>query len=201
MTHQDQDAPSLLRQAIRERAVVLPHGMLKVDAFLNHQVDPQLLGAIGAYLAEAFRNKGVTKVLTAESSGIAPAVMVGVMLGVPIVFAKRALPVTMAGVPVFTEATTSPTKGGWVDLFVSSEVLKLGDLVLIIDDFLASGQTIRALLRIIQQGGGQPVGVGVVIEKASLNGRALIAKDFPEIRIVSVATITGMSRGGTINFA
>lgn len=201
MSNKDLDARAMLQKAIREQGEVLARGTLKVDTFLNHQVDTPLMVEIGRWLADTFRQEGPTKILTAETSGIPPALMTAIALGVPLVFAKRALPVTMAGMLVHTETTMFPTKGGWVDLFVSSEVLRPPDRVLIVDDFLASGQTILALLRICQKAKCQVVGVGAVIEKRFQHGRRLIERVFPQTKIFSVATIVSMSRGGMITFA
>lgn len=201
MSNKDLDARAMLQKAIREQGEVLDRGILKVDAFLNHQVDTLLMVEIGRCLADTFRQESPTKVLTAETSGIAPALTTAIALGVPLVFAKRELPVTMAGMLVYTEATIPPNKGGWVNLFVSSEVLLPPDRVLIVDDFLASGQTILALARICQKAGCHVVSVGAVIEKRFQRGQETIRRVFPNLRIVSMAIITSISRSGTITFA
>lgn len=160
-----------LEERIRQDGQNLGRGILKVDGFLNHQVDPALMMAVGQKLAKHFEHLAVTKVLTAEISGITPAVMTGLTLNVPVVYARKHKPITMPD-EVYVECAPSHTKGKVVELMVSPEYLSSSDKVLIVDDFLASGNTIMALLRIIQRAGATPVGVGAVIEKAFEGGRA-----------------------------
>ncbi|HMO24099.1 MAG TPA: xanthine phosphoribosyltransferase, partial [Candidatus Melainabacteria bacterium] len=130
----------------------LGNGILKVDSFMNHQIDPILMKAVGEEFARLFEEVKPSKILTAESSGIAPALATGMSLKLPIVFARKNKPVTMAGAD-FRETATSHTKGGEVDLVVSSEYLKPEDRVLILDDFLATANTIAALVRLIRTSG------------------------------------------------
>lgn len=199
--NQERDAQLWLQETITKQAVVIDGRMLKVDTFLNHLIDTQLMEAVGKWLADAFRQENPTKILTAESSGIAPAFAVAIALGIPIIFTKRALPATMTSSVVYVESSMSPTKGRMVDLYVSAEVLQPPDRILIIDDFLASGQTISALARICQKAGCHLVGVGAVIEKRFQRGQETIRREFPNLRIVSMAIITSMTRSGTITFA
>jgi xanthine phosphoribosyltransferase len=148
----------------------LGNGVLKVDSFMNHQVDPQLMRFIGEEFARRFSATKPTRILTAETGGIAPAVSAGMALNVPVVFARKNQPITMAPEP-YREKSTSPTHQKQVELIVSTEYLEKSDRVLIVDDFLASARTIVALEKLIQQSGAELVGVGAVIEKAFLNGR------------------------------
>ncbi|GAB4561103.1 MAG: xanthine phosphoribosyltransferase [Anaerolineae bacterium] len=186
-----------LKQKILEEGQNLGRGILKIDSFLNHQVDPAFMKAIGEALAERFRAYGVTKVITAEISGITPAVMTGLALGVPVVYARKSRPITMIAEP-YRETAPSHTKGRVVELMVSPEYLQPGDRVLLIDDFLATGQTIAALVRIVQRSGATLVGIGAVIEKAFEGGRDQLKH--LGVPIEALAVITRMENG-LIEFA
>jgi xanthine phosphoribosyltransferase len=168
----------------------LGRGILKVDSFINHQVDPQLMMEAGRQLAAAFVPCRVTKVLTAEISGIAPALTTALTLNVPLVYARKTKPVTMTE-PVYVEAAPSHTKGVAVFLMTSPEFLQPGDRVLIIDDFLASGQTIMALVRMVQHAGAELAGIGALIEKAFEGGReSLQALGVPLHALVTIQSMT-----------
>ncbi len=162
-------------EALKERILRdgknLGRGILKVDGFINHQVDPVLMMEAGRELAAHFRSVDATKVLTAEISGIAPALTTALELGIPLLYARKTKPVTMTE-PVFVEAAPSHTKGVSVFLMASPEFLTPEERILIIDDFLASGQTIHALVRMVQHAGAELVGIGALIEKAFEGGRA-----------------------------
>jgi xanthine phosphoribosyltransferase len=163
-----------LRERILSEGRVLGGGILKVDAFVNHQVDPLLMQGIGYEFARRFRAQHPTRILTAEISGIAPALAAGMMLQVPVVFARKTKPITIADEPYQANAP-SHTKGGEVTLMVSREFLCADDRVLIIDDFLATSRTIRALAQLVQQSGAKLVGIGAVIEKSFEGGRTALA--------------------------
>ncbi len=142
-----------LRQRILDEGENLGNGILKIDSFLNHQLDPELMEAVGEEVAIRFADTHPTRILTAEVSGIIPAVMAGKAMGnLPVVYARKHKPITMME-PVYVDSAPSHTKGGEVMLMVSPEFLHAGDRVLIVDDFLASGKTINALCRIVQNGG------------------------------------------------
>ncbi|UCE01124.1 MAG: xanthine phosphoribosyltransferase [Chloroflexota bacterium] len=180
-------------QALKDRILKegknLGDGILKVDGFINHQVDPQLMDQCGQELARRFRHVGATKVLTAEISGIAPALTTALHLGLPVVYARKSKPITMPD-QVFLTLTPSHTKGRTVELIVSPEYLAGGERILIIDDFLASGATILGLVRLAQTAGAVIVAIGAVIEKKFEGGRgALAALGVP---IESLAVITAM---------
>lgn len=149
-------------------------GILKVDPFINHQVDPVLMDACGQELAARFKSTNPTKVLTAEISGIAPALMTAKYLNVPVVYARKHKPITMPDT-VYLTVAPSHTKGGVVELIVSPEYLANGERVLIIDDFLASGATIAGLVRLAQTAGATLVGIGALIEKTFEGGRDLLS--------------------------
>lgn len=170
----------------------LGNGILKVDGFINHQVDPMLMDTCGRDLASRFERVGATKVLTAEISGIAPALTTAAHLGLPVVYARKTKPVTMPD-QIYLTLAPSHTKGRMVDLIVSPEYLGAGERVLIIDDFLATGQTIMGLIRLAQAAGAKVVGVGALIEKSFEGGRELLAP--LGIPIEALAIITDMSDG------
>ncbi len=170
----------------------LGNGILKVDGFINHQVDPMLMDTCGRDLASRFERVGATKVLTAEISGIAPALTTAAHLGLPVVYARKTKPVTMPD-QIYLTLAPSHTKGRMVDLIVSPEYLGAGERVLIIDDFLATGQTIMGLIRLAQAAGAKVVGVGALIEKSFEGGRQLLAP--LGIPIEALAIITDMSDG------
>ncbi len=175
---------------IRAEGEHLGGGILKVDSLINHQLDPGLMAEMGAALAERFAATQVDRILTAEISGIAPALMAGIEMGVPVVYARKRKPITMAG-PVFLETAPSHTKGGETLLLVSAEFLHAGENVLIIDDFLATGKTLLALARIVSSANANLVGVGVVVEKTFEGGRAAMLDKF-DVPIHALATITAM---------
>ena len=179
-----------LKQRIRNEGQNLGGGILKVDSFLNHQVDPALMLAAGGALAAHFGALGITKVLTAEISGIAPALTTALALGVPVVYGRKTKPITMPE-NVYIQSAPSHTKGKEVHLMVSPEFMGAQDKVLIIDDFLATGHTIMALVRLAQQAGAEVIGVGAVIEKSFEGGRAEL--EAQGIRVRSLAVIQEMT--------
>jgi len=164
-------------------------GILKVDGFINHQVDPVLMNAAGKEFARLFTDIGATKILTAEISGIAPAVAAGLHMELPVVYARKHKPVTMPDQVLLTLAP-SHTKGRTVELIVSPEYLSSGERVLIIDDFLASGATILGLVRLAEAAGATIVGIGALVEKTFENGRGLLK--FLNVPIVSLAAIKSL---------
>jgi len=184
-----------LKERIRREGKNLGNGILKVDSFINHQVDPALMLAIGGALAAHFGAKGINKVLTAEISGIAPALTTALALGVPVVYARKTKPVTMPS-RVYSQIAPSHTKGEYVELMASPEFLGTGDKVLIIDDFLARGKTIDALARLARDAGAEIKGIGAVVEKAFEGGRQELA--YLEVPIYSLAVITQMTNGEII---
>lgn len=178
-----------LKERIQRDGRNLGNGILKVDGFINHQVDPQLMDLCGQEFARHFAHVGATKILTAEISGIAPALTTGQHMGLPVVYARKQKPITMPD-QVFLTLSPSHTKGHLVELIVSPEYLAGGERVLIIDDFLATGATILGLVRLAQTAGAQMVGIGTLIEKSFEGGRERLAH--LEIPIVSLACIDSM---------
>ncbi len=181
-----------LKQRILQDGANLGAGILKVDGFINHQVDPDLMAACGKELAKRFRGVAASKVLTAEISGIAPALTTAAELGLPVVYARKSKPITMPD-QIFLTLAPSHTRGRTVELIVSPEYLGLEERVLIIDDFLASGQTIMGLVRLASAAGASVVGIGTLIEKRFEGGRDLLAH--LELPIEALAVITDMSDG------
>jgi xanthine phosphoribosyltransferase len=182
-------------QALKDRILKegrnLGNGILKIDSLLNHQLDPQLMVGMGKAMAEFFAGIPVDRILTAEISGIAPALMTAIEMNVPVVYARKKQPITMRG-PIYMEAAPSHTKGGMVELLVSGEFLKADENILIIDDFLASGETLKALARLVQAANARVVGVGVVVEKSFESGREAMIAAGHNIPIHALATIVSM---------
>lgn len=188
----------LLRERILAEGENLGGGILKIDGILNHQIQPDLMKQIGEAFAHRFEGIQVDRILTAEISGIAPAIATGMEIGVPVVYARKKKPITMAG-PVFLETAPSHTKGEQVNLLVSAEFLHAGENILIIDDFLASGSTLLAMARIVKSAGANLVGVGCVVEKSFEEGRArLMAAGYTDIPVEALATIISMDNGNIV---
>lgn len=182
----------LLEERIRKDGRVLGQDVLKVDTFLNHQIDPELLSAIGEEFARLFAGKNIDKILTVESSGIAPAVFTGLALHVPVVFARKNKSLTLPD-DVWTADVYSFTKQTTNHIMIDHRFLKAGENVLLIDDFLANGQAIEGLLAITQQADAQVVGVGIVIEKTFQKGRQIL--DDRGIKVESLARIQSFESG------
>ena len=180
-----------LHDRILKQGKNLGNGILKVDGFINHQVDALLMDACGRVLAQRFKHIRATKILTAEISGIAPAVLTALHLKLPIVYARKHKPITMPD-QVFLTLSPSHTKGGTIELIVSPEYLGYGERVLIIDDFLATGATILGLVRLAQTAGSTVVGIGTLIEKTFEGGReALSTLGIPIESLVKIASMEG----------
>ncbi|MDX2139969.1 MAG: xanthine phosphoribosyltransferase [Chloroflexota bacterium] len=185
----------LLIDRIRAEGRNLGKGILKIDSILNHQIDPGLMMEMGQEMARRFSGIAIDRILTVEISGIAPALMTGLALGVPVVYARKTKPITMAG-PVFLETAPSHTKGGEVNLLVSAEFLPPHQNILVIDDFLATGQTLLALARIVASANCNLAGVGVVVEKSFEGGRAILKEaGYLDLPVHALAVITNMDDG------
>jgi xanthine phosphoribosyltransferase len=186
-----------LKERILKDGKNLGNGILKVDGFINHQVDPILMDECGKELAIRFKDVGADRVLTAEISGIAPAISAARYLNLPVVYARKHKPITMPDT-VYLTVAPSHTKGNMVELMVSPEYLPRGEKILIIDDFLASGSTILGLVRLAEAAGAHVVGIGTLIEKVFEGGRkALNSLNIP---IEALACITSMDNQ-TIQFS
>ncbi|WP_291292104.1 xanthine phosphoribosyltransferase [Enterococcus sp.] len=181
-----------LIERIEKDGNVLGDGVLKVDSFLTHQVDPELMQEIGMTFAKRFQAEHITKVVTIEASGIAPAMFTAQTLGVPMIFARKAKSLTMDE-ELLTASVYSFTKQVTSQVSISRKFLSAEDNVLIIDDFLANGQAAKGLIELCQQAGATVAGIGIVIEKSFQSGRALLEE--MSIPVVSLARIASLSEG------
>lgn len=185
----------LLEERIPKDGDVLGENILKVDSFLTHQVDFELMQEIGKVFADKYKEAGITKVVTIEASGIAPAVYAAQALGVPMIFAKKAKNITMTE-GILTAEVYSFTKQVTSQVSIVSRFLSNDDTVLIIDDFLANGQAAKGLLEIIGQAGAKVSGIGIVIEKSFQDGRDLLEKT--GVPVTSLARIKAFENGRVV---
>ena len=180
----------LLEDRIRRDGVVKEGNVLKVDRFLNHQMDIELFQEIGKEFKRRFANENVNKILTIEASGFGIACIAAESFHVPVVFAKKTQTKNIAG-EVYTTQVESFTHGRIYDIIVSKEFLGKGDRVLLIDDFLANGKALEGLAQLVQDSGAELVGAGVVIEKGfQRGGDAIRAKG---IHLESLAIVESMN--------
>ncbi len=159
----------LLEDRIRSDGEVLPGNVLKINSFLNHQVDPELMKKVGEEFSRLFKDSGVTKVLTCEASGIAPGVMTAYELHVPMVFARKKKPATLNDA-VYWADVYSYTKKVTNQICVEQKFLHKDERLLIIDDFLANGEAVKGMINIANQAGAQIAGVGIVVAKTFQGG-------------------------------
>ena len=185
----------LLEERILQDGQILGENILKVDSFLTHQVDYKLMREIGREFANYFKHVGITKVVTIEASGIAPAVYVAEALDVPMIFAKKAKNITMTE-GILTAEVYSFTKQLTSTVSISAKFLNSMDKVLVIDDFLANGQAAKGLADIIRQAGASVEAIGIVIEKSFQNGRILLESQ--GYKVVSLARIERFENGKLI---
>lgn len=162
-----------LEEYILSKGQVLEGNILKVDSFINQQIDTKLMQEIGKDFADYFRDKNVTKILTVESSGIAPAIFTAVELGCNVVFARKQKSLTTDDYS-YSSTCYSYTKEVMTQLIVSKDYIKEDDNVLLIDDFLANGQAAKAMVAICKQAGANVCGIGIVIEKTFQEGRKML---------------------------
>jgi len=183
---------NFLEERIKKDGKVLSENVLKVDSFLNHQIDPKLMLEIGKEFAERFANEGITKIVTIESSGIAPAVMAGCYLNVPVVFARKRKSLTLTD-DLLTASVHSFTKNITNEISISNKFIAETDRILIIDDFLANGQAALGLVEIVKQGGAEVIGIGIVIEKSFQPGAQILKEQ--GLRVESLARISSLANG------
>ncbi len=188
-----------LEQKIVKEGKVYGGDILKVDGFLNHRIDVEFLNEIGKEFYSIYKEQGINKILTIEASGIGIACITAINFSpvVPAVFAKKSASKNISG-DVYTSKVYSFTHGKTYDVMVAKEHLGASDKVLIIDDFLAKGAALEALVDICDQAGAEVVGVGIVIEKAYQGGGDRLREK--GIRIESLARITSMGTDGTVEF-
>ncbi|WP_066369015.1 xanthine phosphoribosyltransferase [Neobacillus fumarioli] len=183
---------NFLEERIKKDGNVLSDHVLKVDSFLNHQIDPALMSQIGKEFARRFANEGITKIVTIESSGIAPAVMTGLTMNVPVVFARKRKSVTLSD-GLLTASVYSFTKKETNEIAIAKKYLAETDRVLIIDDFLANGQAALGLIDLVVMSGAEVAGIGIVIEKSFQEGAKILAER--GIRVESLARIASLANG------
>ena len=179
----------LLKERIIRDGKCLEGGILKVDSFINHQMDPLLMKAMADEFVKRFAGDRIDKIITVEASGIAPAMMVGYLLNLPVVFAKKRVPSTMAN--CLHAKVFSFTKNKEYDICVSSEYIGKGDKLLFIDDFLANGNAAKGIFELAEQAGAEIVGMGFLIEKAFQEGGDYLRDK--GIRVESLARIKSLS--------
>ncbi|MDN5645537.1 MAG: xanthine phosphoribosyltransferase [Acinetobacter sp.] len=185
-----------LEQKILSEGIVLSDEVLKVDAFLNHQIDPVMMQLIGKEFAARFKDAGITKIITIEASGIAPAIMAGLELGVPVIFARKYQSLTLKD-DLYRSKVFSFTKQTESTIAISNKHISSADKALVIDDFLANGQAALGLIDLIHQAKAEVVGVGIVIEKSFQSGRdILLEKGY---RVESLARVKSLANG-TVEF-
>ncbi|CAG7624584.1 Xanthine phosphoribosyltransferase [Paenibacillus solanacearum] len=186
----------LLKQKIKEVGIVVNDDVIKLDAILNHAVDPVLTTAMGKEFARLYREENVTKIMTIESSGIPIAFAAAQELNVPMVFARRKKTLN-TDTETYCERVPSFTKGMVTDIMVSREFLSETDRVVLIDDFIANGDAARGLIRIIRRSGATLLGLGIAVEKSFQAGGRTIRES--GIRVESLVKIASLS-GGSIEF-
>ncbi|WP_374667629.1 xanthine phosphoribosyltransferase [Acinetobacter sp.] len=185
-----------LEQKILAEGIVLSEEVLKVDSFLNHQIDPVMMQQIGQEFARLFKDAGITKIITIEASGIAPAVMAGLELGVPVIFARKYQSLTLKD-DLYRSKVFSFTKQVESTIAISKKHIDASDKVLVIDDFLANGQAALGLADLIHQAEASVIGIGIVIEKSFQPGRQiLLDKGY---RVESLARVKSLANA-TVEF-
>ena len=177
-----------LKERILRDGKCFEGGILKVDNFINHQMDPILMKSIAGEFVRRFASTNINKVMTIEASGIAPAIMVGYLLELPVVFAKKKKPVTMEN--MLTTSVYSFTKDRSYDVCVSKDFLSKGDRVLFIDDFLANGNAAKGIIDLVEKAGAELSGMGFIIEKAFQHGGDYLRN--AGIRVESLAIIESL---------
>ncbi|MCU5094191.1 MULTISPECIES: xanthine phosphoribosyltransferase [Bacillus] len=185
-----------LQEKILNEGKVLSGDVLKVDAFLNHQIDPVLMQEIGKEFAKRFKEENITKIVTIESSGIAPAVMAALELGVKVIFARKRKSLTLQD-NMYVANVYSFTKQETNEISLSRNHIDENDHVLIIDDFLANGQAALGLMSLVEQAGASIAGIGIVIEKAFQDGGKKLREQ--GVRVESLAEIASLDNG-TVTF-
>lgn len=187
----------LLEDRIRKDGVVKGNDVLKVDKFLNHQMDVELFTEIGKEFQRLFEGEKITKILTIEASGIGIACVASQCFGVPVLFAKKNKTKNIAG-DVYTSKVESFTHGRVYDIIVSREFLRPEDRVLLIDDFLANGAALMGLITLVREAGATLIGAGICIEKAFQPGGQRIRE--MGVRVESLARVKSMSEENGIEF-
>lgn len=180
-----------LEEKIRREGRAINEEVLLVDCFLNHQVDPQLMADIGREFAELTKDMGITRVVTIESSGIAPAQMTALQIGVPMVIMKKSASKILSG--ALQTEVFSFTKNKSYQLTVKPEFIHKGDRVLLVDDFMANGEAAKGAVKLIEEAGAEVAAIGIVIEKSFQPGRKTL--ESMGYRVISLTRVSEMSEG------
>ena len=188
----------LLEDRIVRDGKIFDGDVLKVDSFVNHQIDVKFISELGREFHRLFADQGINKILTIEASGIGNACLVAQHFDVPVVFAKKSKSINISA-DVYSSKVESYTHGKVYDVIVSKEFLGEGDRVLIIDDFLANGSALKALISLTRDAGAEIVGAGIIIEKAYQGGGDIIRNEYG-VRVESLARIESMSVEGGVKF-
>jgi xanthine phosphoribosyltransferase len=188
----------LLEDRIVRDGKIFDGDVLKVDSFVNHQIDVKFISELGREFHRLFADQGINKILTIEASGIGIACLVAHHFDVPVVFAKKSKSINISA-DVYSSKVESYTHGKVYDVIVSKEFLGEGDRVLIIDDFLAKGSALKALISLTRDAGAEIVGAGIIIEKAYQGGGDIIRNEYG-VRVESLARIESMSVEGGVKF-
>lgn len=187
----------IIEQEIQKRGIVLAGNVLKVNSFLNHQLEPKLLDMMAAQWVQLFKDEKITKIVTIESSGIALAILTGLRLDVPVVFAKKTCSKNMGD--VYESKIHSYTRNQDFNIQIEKKFLTKEDTALIIDDFLANGSAALGMIDLINQAGAKLAGVGIAIEKGFQDGGAILRNK--GIRVESLAIVSSMDeKTGRIEF-
>ncbi len=181
-----------LRKKILEEGQALSENVLKVDSFLNHGVDPELMYEIGTHFKDYFMQKNITKIFTIESSGIAPTVMTALQMGIPMVTLKKQSSKILNG-EVYQTLVHSFTKGSNYELTLSKKYINEDDNILIIDDFLANGEAALGAVRLVEMAGAKVAGIGIVIEKSFQPGREMLNEKGYDV--YSLARVAKLGKG------
>ncbi len=187
----------LLEERIRREGKVAPGNVLRVDSFINHQMDVELLTALAQEFHRLFADTPVDKILTIEASGIGIACLTAQAFHVPLVFAKKSKTTNLPD-NVYTATVRSYTHGNVSQVIVSKEFLHAGEHVLLIDDFLARGEALQGLMELVRQADGIVAGAGILIEKAFQDGGERIRRQ--GVRVESLARVASMRADGDITF-
>ncbi len=181
----------LLEEKVLKEGIAVNENILKVDGFINHQIDPELMKAIGEDFAEHFKNQGITKIITIESSGIAPALMTAHTMNIPLLILKKS-PSKVLNENMYQTIVTSYTKGSSYELTLASHLISAQDHVLIIDDFLANGEAATGAIRLIRKAHATVAGIGILIEKSFQPGRAKLEEQgfyvYSQVRVSKLGT-------------
>lgn len=181
----------LLEERIRRDGKIFDGDVLKVDSFVNHQIDVQFISELGKEFYRLFGDCGINKILTIEASGIGIACLVATHFGVPVVFAKKSKSANISP-NVYSSQVESYTHGKTYDVIVSKEFLGKDDKILIIDDFLAKGSALKGLVSLARSAGAEIVGAGIIVEKAYQGGGDYVRNEMG-VRVESLAKVASMS--------